>query len=584
MLRRILLLVILFALLTGTLTTINLPVYGTDEPIMFVEPMNSIFYMTEKRVGDTIQINCTVANVTGLAGFSFRLSWDPTLLICTGIQEILFHTVTPTAFWDNIWSHTLRYNNTEGTADYGSTWADLGQAVADGYAPANITANEYPEGKLTAAIITLTIVSEPSPGGFKECSLDLSNTKMGDLNAYPIVHTVNNGYYRLTGGAVGVIDDPTYTWHGDLVVNLGDTLLIRNCQFTVESGIVDVYGTLQIENSTVSIHYTTTTGMVRIWGGNFTLSNSEMLGKISVVCWGTNILCNNSRCPWTQLVIFADGRIDVLNSVVRGVTLAGGLANVYLENSSCSRRCWFFFDVDASSFCAVNCSLDHMCLHNVVGEGDFRFQTGFVERFEMFYEPWSANFTLSNCLVGNWRIEDTWLGGDPGYFAGTIYDSTIEAFYFEIGSNRSENLTLPGGLLDVFELQYLDVTFLNSTINEWEFCAFGNSQVVLSNSHCVGIEMDENVDVTIRDSEISYVQIYARGGYNKTLLAENSTIEQLWLYGDALFSVNSTLKEGFFDFFTLNPASNVTLTLANSSVNHWCIHGGGEVLICGIHH
>ncbi len=197
--RRILLLVILFALLAGTLAPISLPVYGTDEPTVFVEPKNSIFSTTEKRAGDTIQINCTLANVTGLAGFAFSLSWNPTLLVCTGIQEILFHSVTPTAFWSNIWNLTLGYDNTAGTADYAQVWNDLDQAVADGYAPANITTNEYPEGKLTAAIITLKIVSEPFPGGFKDCSLDLSNVKMGDLNGEMIAHSVNNGYYKLIG-------------------------------------------------------------------------------------------------------------------------------------------------------------------------------------------------------------------------------------------------------------------------------------------------------------------------------------------------------------------------------------------------
>jgi peptide/nickel transport system substrate-binding protein len=203
-----------------SMSIINLAVYGSNEPTVSVEPKNSVFSTAEKTVGDTIQINCTVANVTGLVGFQFRLSWNPTLLVCTGMQEILFHTVTPTAFWWNIWNCTFKYNNTAGTADYFQSWMDLPRAAADGYAPANITVNEYPEGKLAAAIITLMIVSEPLPGGFKECSLDLSNTIMGDVNGVRIAHTVSNGYYKLTSSAhAGDVPNPDHLVLG--VSNLG---------------------------------------------------------------------------------------------------------------------------------------------------------------------------------------------------------------------------------------------------------------------------------------------------------------------------------------------------------------------------
>jgi len=47
---------------------VALPAHGQTEAKLFVEPQNNIFDTSVKTVGDTIIINVTVANITGLFG------------------------------------------------------------------------------------------------------------------------------------------------------------------------------------------------------------------------------------------------------------------------------------------------------------------------------------------------------------------------------------------------------------------------------------------------------------------------------------------------------------------------------------
>jgi hypothetical protein len=119
----------------------------------------------------------------GLAGVSFTLRWDPNLLNCTAIQEILFHNVTPPDHWDNIWSLKLKSNNTDGSADYAQTWQDIATATSDGYAPITGT------GTYVIANFTLTVK------GTGKCALHLEAVKLGDPNANIIPAQVTDGSF-----------------------------------------------------------------------------------------------------------------------------------------------------------------------------------------------------------------------------------------------------------------------------------------------------------------------------------------------------------------------------------------------------
>jgi len=159
--------------------------------VIYVDPANSIFSSPPVGVGDTFVVDVTVANITGLAGLSFDFAWDPTLLKVNTMTEVLFHTITPSAFWANLWSLKLTFNNTAGTAQYAQTWQDTAQAQLDGYAPANITT------PIVACTFVFQVLVGPPFAGNVHCALTISNVKAGDLAANQIPMVATNGYYEL---------------------------------------------------------------------------------------------------------------------------------------------------------------------------------------------------------------------------------------------------------------------------------------------------------------------------------------------------------------------------------------------------
>jgi hypothetical protein len=120
----------------------------------------------------------------GIAGVSFTLRWNPTILTGTAIQEILFHNVTPPDSWGNIWNIKLKFNNTDGSVDYAQTWQDIELAKSDGYCPINGT------GTYVIANITLKVI------GTGKCPLHLEAVKLGDPDANPIAAQTVDGFFN----------------------------------------------------------------------------------------------------------------------------------------------------------------------------------------------------------------------------------------------------------------------------------------------------------------------------------------------------------------------------------------------------
>jgi len=176
--------------------------YAQDEMgAVFVDPPQTI--LTTAVVGTTFDVNVSIANVTNIGGIQYRLEWNTTLLNCTGQKEVFFHTLTPEASWTNIWSVRLTVNNTAGYAEYAQAWQDMPTALADGYAPGNVTVANYPpEGKLAIATYTFKVLLVPlNTATYYDCDLNLPTglVKIGDPAADQITTTVTNGYYRIYG-------------------------------------------------------------------------------------------------------------------------------------------------------------------------------------------------------------------------------------------------------------------------------------------------------------------------------------------------------------------------------------------------
>lgn len=191
-----------------------------DSAKILVDPKDSIYYTWEKRLNDTIAVNVTVANMTGLCGLEFKLYYNSSVLVCTGLTENLFHTVTPQSSWGNIWQIKKSINNTGGYLEYAYSYVDLNLAVKDGYAPANVTSPDYSEGKLAAAILTFTIVRMPPPNFYVESPLHMSFVQPIDIQRNVISVEVIDGYYKLIS--------PTGDMNGDHIVDIYDAILFSN--------------------------------------------------------------------------------------------------------------------------------------------------------------------------------------------------------------------------------------------------------------------------------------------------------------------------------------------------------------------
>jgi hypothetical protein len=188
-------------------TTIR-PALAQPPTGMFLVPQDTVLYNAE--VGTTFGLNVSIANVTNFVGLQWTLSWNSSLVNCTGIAENLFNTVTPAAFQDNIWKIVTKFNNTLGTVEYGRTYQEMSTALSDGYAPINITTSAYPEG-LATAMLNFTVTLAPPVKSFYECDFNFDVVNVGDTNATNLNVTGQNGHYRIYGPPETT--ETTITWN-----------------------------------------------------------------------------------------------------------------------------------------------------------------------------------------------------------------------------------------------------------------------------------------------------------------------------------------------------------------------------------
>ena len=200
---------------------------ASSSATVFVDPPQSIF--NTATVGTSFVVNVTVANITGLLGAQFTLSWNATLLTCTKLTEILYHTVTPEDSWSNIWSIKSSINKTGGYASYAQTFQDSSLAIEGGYAPVNITTANYPpEGKLALASLTFNITAVP-PTKYYECNLTLSDVIMGDggVPAVQIPTTSVDGHYIIYGPPETINTTVTYGGNSYTVTTVSNASVVQ---------------------------------------------------------------------------------------------------------------------------------------------------------------------------------------------------------------------------------------------------------------------------------------------------------------------------------------------------------------------
>lgn len=179
---------------SSRLETVQATSLSQPSAYIIVDPALNSFTTASMVVGSTFNVNVSLENITDIMGVEFTLSWDPTLLNCTHITEVLFHSVAPPPI---IILNELKYNNTAGTAIYAQAFEDTGAALSGGYAPINITTTTFPpDGKEACATFTMEVLKVPTiPEGNLTCAFHLSTVILGDVNGIPISVGSRDGTY-----------------------------------------------------------------------------------------------------------------------------------------------------------------------------------------------------------------------------------------------------------------------------------------------------------------------------------------------------------------------------------------------------
>lgn len=187
--------ILLISVILYSATTIR-PALAEGTPVIFAVPSQTV--LKNANVGTLFSVNVSIANITGVAGVEWKLSWNSSLMNCTSITEYLFATVTPTDKQDNIWKINLKKDNAAGNAQYALTYQDLALAQTDGYAPINVTSSAYPGG-LATAILNFSVTLVPPVNSYYDCDFKFETVNIGDLTATRIPTANQTGTYRIYG-------------------------------------------------------------------------------------------------------------------------------------------------------------------------------------------------------------------------------------------------------------------------------------------------------------------------------------------------------------------------------------------------
>jgi len=375
---------------------------------------------------------------------------------------------------------------------------------------------------------------------------------------------VNLDYGNLTEGRIktaetyDLVINESLTWYGDFVVNETDNVLIENCDFTVDGGLIYVYGTLFVDNSTVWMRHVSLKFKYIYVYGNFTLSKSKILGSNIVKCEeNSSFFMLDSFSPSTRCYAT---RSNVRLKNATSALFYACSANVTLEHSNCS-SVLFLFD-PYSKFLGGDSNIGTVTLF-LQYTGDLTLRPGFVGLLTIYYPPNSANFTLVNTFVDNYYIYCQ-------NFEGKFVNCIIETLDFWLAPDWSGNLTLTSSYITYLDLSGCTphrLVIENSTVYEWRIDIGWNASVQFLDSDNICLDVMQYADVFAINSNVSYLCIYE--DFSGTVSTRNATIDSANIrFMDS--SINLTLKEGYYQLFNLYiPEQKGNLTLIDSAVKHW---------------
>jgi len=167
-------------LLFGLATVFVVPGFASSETRLYVDPSSVIDQaLTPPK---TFTVNVTLANVTNLFGFEYKLFWDPTLINLTS-----YTTYIPSG-----WEPPNGFSVKDDLSVPGRHW----------YSYTCLTGPSF-TGDLTLTTYNFTVLSTGS------CALDIQEDKLVDDASTLIPHTTNDGYFNNIPPAKLYVDRPS---------------------------------------------------------------------------------------------------------------------------------------------------------------------------------------------------------------------------------------------------------------------------------------------------------------------------------------------------------------------------------------
>ncbi len=179
------LIVVLTILLVSCVYVAILPKSHAVAPVrLYLDPakIDDVSYTPNTTFNVSVKVDNIPAD-PGLVGVEFNVTWDPAILKGVGLQDVMFHEVTPPDDQNNIWQIEKTFINN--SVNYACTWQNIADATSAGYAPIS--------GNHTVANIMLKVV------GTGKTSLNFMVGKLGDPLGNPIARDVFNGTFSNVG-------------------------------------------------------------------------------------------------------------------------------------------------------------------------------------------------------------------------------------------------------------------------------------------------------------------------------------------------------------------------------------------------
>jgi len=371
-----------------------------------------------------------------------------------------------------------------------------------------------------------------------------------------------------------LIINQTQTWYGDFIVNDVDTVIIENCNFTVENGDIWVYGNLTVKNSSLTIRRNTM--QKSIWViGNLTFLRSVILGRVIIFNCLENSLTRveQSTIRW---VFWSGGVVRILNSTFRQAEGSHGTVTIVNSEGKYSA-----IQPDPSTYLLItNTNITErfsIYIDNKLPDSlnKLEIPSTNVDFWELRDDDIELNVTVTNSYMPKWYLSVS-NNNASELIDFALANSTIEhmSFYVTNTPMSSYNLALKPGYIhyqDIYVDNNFNVTLHNSTINNWGFSVRHGTFHFWDSNFSSLIWYDSNVSIV--NSEMTYL---ATRDFSGNLTISNVTTNTLMM-GIDYGSMDFVLNEGYQEHLNFyNAEQGFNITLIQSKVNHWGIETGGN--------